>query len=367
MTVQRGRMANMSEAEKKAFYKARASKAGIAKAQKAKTTATVVIPEVIAEATTGIITAITDIAEAPTTATGKVQKGKWTYIPDKELEATLQYDINRKKNVMLTGPTGSGKTSSIYEMAKRQGREVIRVNLNSQTTVHDLIGQQSLTYTTVDGKAIPITKWIYGVLPTAMKKGAWIILDEIDYATQELLGALQQVTEVGEPLCLKEKDGELVYPIEQFRIFATANSVGSQQKYKRFYAGTNNLNQSFLDRFSVYEVKWPEQNKEKKILTKNFPTLSKETIHELTELGKVLRGLFINQDFEYPVSPRRLFDVADRISFGFTAKEAVEKVFRARVPDHIYDTIKAQAQRIVFEVDGKAKGKNTLADDDLDI
>ena len=96
-------------------------------------------------------------------------------------------DIVENKRVMLIGHTGAGKTSLIEQVAARAGHGVVRSNMNGQTTVGDFVG-----FWTVKGGE---TLWVDGVLPTAMREGLWLIVDEIDFAEPSILAALTAVLE----------------------------------------------------------------------------------------------------------------------------------------------------------------------------
>lgn len=106
-------------------------------------------------------------------------------------------DIVENRRVMLIGHTGAGKTSLIEQVAARSRHGVLRSNMNGQTTVGDFVG-----FWTVKGGE---TLWVDGVLPTAMREGLWLIVDEIDFAEPSILAALTAVLEPHGRLVLKEK------------------------------------------------------------------------------------------------------------------------------------------------------------------
>ena len=145
---------------------------------------------------------------------------------------------------MLIGHTGAGKTSLIEQVAARAQHGVVRSNMNGQTTVGDFVG-----FWTVKGGE---TMWVDGVLPTAMREGLWLIVDEIDFAEPSILAALTAVLEPHGRLTLKEKGNEVVAPHPAFRLFATANAVGAMSQFRHLYQGANLMNEAFLDRWRVY-------------------------------------------------------------------------------------------------------------------
>ncbi len=87
--------------------------------------------------------------------------------------AMRQLKIAAKQNIaaLLVGDTGTGKTTLVKDVADQVKAEYIRFNLTGETTVEEFVGKYTL-----EGGA---TKWQDGVLLTAMKKGQWLIVDEI--------------------------------------------------------------------------------------------------------------------------------------------------------------------------------------------
>lgn len=154
--------------------------------------------------------------------------------------------INSNENVLLTGGTGVGKTSSIEQLASRSNQSIIRVNFNGETRMSDFIGKTQV----LNGETI----WQDGVLPMAMREGYWLLLDEIDFADPSVLSLLHPVLEDNPCLVLKENSGEVIRPHPNFRIFATANSIGAMQDRASTYTGTNHMNEAFLDRWQVLMI-----------------------------------------------------------------------------------------------------------------
>lgn len=217
----------------------------------------------------------------------------------------VMQDILEAKNVILTGPTGSGKSSLIAQIAAKVNQSVLRPNLNGQMTISDFIG-----FYTVRGKE---TIWVDGVLPKAMKDGDWLVCEEIDFAEPAVLSILNTVLEKDGPLVIKEKGHEVIMRHPNFRIFGTANTIGAMQKFRGLYQGTSIMNEAFLDRFRVYLVNYLPQEKEAEMLSKLFPQLSnkdmqKEIVKPLVEIAGLVREAFNNEDVQTTFSTRRLID-----------------------------------------------------------
>ena len=157
----------------------------------------------------------------------------------------------------ITGLSGNGKTFSVEQACAQLGRELIRVNITIETDEDDLIGGFRL----VNGETV----WHNGPVIEALERGAILLLDEIDLASNKIL-CLQSVLE-GKGLFLK-KIGKVVQPSSGFNVIATANTKGKGSDDGRFI-GTNVLNEAFLERFPVtFEQEYPTASIETKILNK---------------------------------------------------------------------------------------------------
>ena len=148
--------------------------------------------------------------------------------------------------MFITGLSGNGKTFSVEQACAQLGRELIRVNITIETDEDDLIGGFRL----VDGNTV----WHNGPVLEALERGAVLLLDEIDLASNKIL-CLQSVLE-GKGIFLK-KIGRYVTPASGFTVVATANTKGKGSEDGRF-VGTNVLNEAFLERFPLtFEQEYP--------------------------------------------------------------------------------------------------------------
>lgn len=217
----------------------------------------------------------------------------------------VKLDIMEGKNVMLTGQTGTGKSSLIAQIAATVNQNVLRANLNGQMTISDFVG-----FYTVKGAE---TIWVDGVLPKAMRDGDWLVLEEIDFAEPALLSILNTVLEKDGPLVLKEKGHEIVPRHPNFRIFGTGNTIGAMQKFRGLYQGASIMNEAFMDRWRVYLVTYLPEAQEAEMLVKTFPQLaSKElrghVIKPIVEIAGLVREAFRKEDVSTTFSTRRLID-----------------------------------------------------------
>lgn len=219
------------------------------------------------------------------------------YIFPKET-AIVMLDIIDNEKILLTGHTGTGKSSLIEQISARTNQGLIRVNLNSQINVSDFIG-----YNSYNGKEF---YWIDGFLPKAMKEGLWIVLEEIDFAEAHILSLLNTMLEDNGKLFLKEKGSELIIPHQNFRLFATANTVGCMEEFKNIYTGTNDLNEAFFDRFSVYLINYLSPKDELNMLLLKFPKIPEATLEKFVKVANEMRKKFINGDIRASFSTRKI-------------------------------------------------------------
>ena len=213
-------------------------------------------------------------------------------------------DIVENRRVMLIGHTGAGKTSLIEQVAARSHHGVLRSNMNGQTTVGDFVG-----FWTVKGGE---TLWVDGVLPTAMREGLWLIVDEIDFAEPSILAALTAVLEPHGRLVLKEKGNEIVAPHANFRLFATANAVGAMSQFRHLYQGANLMNEAFLDRWRVYLLDYLSPAEEANVLMRTLvPHMTRPLATTLAAIAADCRAAFAREDLSSAFSTRRLLDWAE--------------------------------------------------------
>jgi len=246
----------------------------------------------------------------------------------------------------VTGLSGNGKTFSIEQACAQLGRELIRVNITIETDEDDLIGGFRL----VNGETV----WHNGPVIEALERGAILLLDEIDLASNKIL-CLQSVLE-GNGLFLK-KIGRFVRPTAGFNIFATANTKGKGSDDGRFI-GTNVLNEAFLERFPVtFEQSYPSPVTENKILEKIAATLGvkdADFCKRLVDWGDIIRKTFYDGGIEEIISTRRLIHILRAYSI-FNNKQKAIQVCINRFDDEtkqsfleLYDKVDAD-----FELDVK--------------
>ena len=246
-------------------------------------------------------------------------------IPDKDDTFVKFGNFNDIKKIIqsrifyptfITGLSGNGKTFSIEQACAQLGRELIRVNITIETDEDDLIGGFRL----VNGE----TAWHNGPVIEALERGAILLLDEIDLASNKIL-CLQSVLE-GKGVFLK-KIGKFIKPTAGFNVFATANTKGKGSDDGRFI-GTNVLNEAFLERFPVtFEQSYPAPSVEQKILegiALDLGVEDREFCKRLVDWGDIIRKTFYDGGIEEIISTRRLVHIVRAYSIFQDKGKAIQ-------------------------------------------
>ncbi|EPS68043.1 hypothetical protein M569_06727 [Genlisea aurea] len=150
--------------------------------------------------------------------------------------------LQLKKPVLLEGSPGVGKTSLIIALGKFSGHGVVRINLSEQTDIMDLFGCD-LPVESDEGIQFA---WSDGILLQALKKGSWVLLDELNLAPQSVLEGLNAILDHRAEVFIPELGKSFKCPTS-FRVFGCQNP-----SYEG--GGRKGLPKSFLNRFTKVYV-----------------------------------------------------------------------------------------------------------------
>jgi hypothetical protein len=218
--------------------------------------------------------------------------------------------------VFVTGLSGNGKTMSILQACAEARKECIRVNVTIETDEDDLLGGYRLK----DGQTV----WQNGPVIEAMERGALLLLDEIDLASNKIM-CLQPILE-GSGVFVK-KINKFVKPKEGFNVVATANTKGQGSEDGKFI-GTNILNEAFLERFPVtFEQRYPNAKTEEKILNNTLEATGKKDtnyINKLVTWADVIRKTYFDGGVDEIISTRRLVHIVQAYSIFNNKVKAIE-------------------------------------------
>jgi MoxR-like ATPase len=223
---------------------------------------------------------------------------------------------NRFYPVFITGLSGNGKTMGVTQACAEAKKELIRVNITIETDEDDLLGGYRLK----DGQTV----WQNGPVIEAMERGALLLLDEIDLASNKIM-CLQPILE-GSGVFVK-KINKFIKPANGFNVIATANTKGQGSEDGKFI-GTNVLNEAFLERFPItFEQKYPSVNIEKKILNNTLKSYGKSDVKfvdKLTTWADVIRKTYFDGGVDEIISTRRLVHITQAYSIFDNKMKAVQ-------------------------------------------
>jgi hypothetical protein len=221
--------------------------------------------------------------------------------------------------IFVTGLSGNGKTMNVSQACAAANRECIRVNVTIETDEDDLLGGYRLQ----DGQTV----WQDGPVIEAMKRGALLLLDEIDLASNKIM-CLQPILE-GNGVFLK-KINQFVKPAKGFNVIATANTKGQGSDDGKFI-GTNILNEAFLERFPItIEQAYPTNKIEEKILLnvmsdkKLTSAVDNEFAKSLVTWADIIRKTYYEGGVDELISTRRLVHIVEAFSIFKSKMKAIE-------------------------------------------
>ena len=278
---------------------------------------------------------------------------------------------NRFYPVFLTGLSGNGKTLSVTQACADLKRELIRVNITIETDEDDLLGGFRLK----DGQTV----WSNGPIIEAMERGAVLLLDEIDLASNKIM-CLQPVLE-GSGIFVK-KINKWVQPKSGFNVIATANTKGQGSEDGKFI-GTNVLNEAFLERFPVtFEQQYPSVKIENKILNNTLKSYGKSDvkfIDKLTTWADVIRKTYFDGGVDEIISTRRLVHITQAYSIFANKMKAIQMCTNRFDDDtknsfvELYTKVDAGAsadqiidQQIKAELESQIEDNDSESDDEED-
>jgi MoxR-like ATPase len=241
-----------------------------------------------------------------------------TYVPWGHYEEIAKIiESNKFAPVFITGLSGNGKTTMVEQICANQQRQLFRVNITELTDEDDLLGGMRL----VNGNTV----WQDGPVVKAMESGSVLLLDEVDLGSHKIM-CLQPVLE-GKGVFLK-KINRWVTPKAGFNVLATANTKGKGSDDGRF-AGTNILNEAFLDRFDfTYEQEYAPRSTEKRILMKKMDSFGKKDedfADCLTRWSETIRKAYYEGAVTEIITTRRLEAVAKLFTIVDNRMTAIER------------------------------------------
>lgn len=282
-------------------------------------------------------------------STGKLDKLKVDpyFEEDSEVAQVVEFAIKRRKNLLLVGPTGCGKSSlAINVMARLHERGEI-FSCDGETSTDNLIGKPwAVADTGGNGKSVVA----YGAALRAYKEGKILLLEEVDHAIPDILASLHRIMETHSQFYVSNIGEEEIIPKGKgFCIIATANTIGTGED-TYLYAGTKPLNMAFMNRFSLtFKMGYIDDVKELKVLKNKTgidETIAKRIITAANDTRDAadptrISGAPGSAKLAATISTRDTIEWADAIiGMSLEPKKAAEYAFLNRISDVDRDTIK---------------------------
>ena len=228
---------------------------------------------------------------------------------DKDTTLAILAGFSFNKRVLIQGYHGTGKSTHIEQVAARLNWPCVRVNLDSHISRIDLIGKDAIKLR--DG--VQVTEFHEGILPWALRNPVAIVFDEYDAGRADVMFVIQRVLEHDGKLTLMDQN-EIITPHPQFRLFATANTVGLGDT-TGLYHGTQQINQAQMDRWSlVATLNYLSIDAETAIILAKAPHYNTEkgrkTVKQMVTVADLTRTAFMNGDLSTVMSPRTVINWA---------------------------------------------------------
>ncbi|MCP9274941.1 CbbQ/NirQ/NorQ/GpvN family protein [Mycolicibacterium arenosum] len=213
--------------------------------------------------------------------------------------------FHRRVPVMLTGPTGCGKTRLVEHMGTLLGRPVVTISCHDDLTSSDLVGR----FTVTGGDVV----WTDGPLTRAVKTGAICYLDEVVEARHDSLAILHSLTDHRRALYL-DRAGEVVHAPDEFMLVCSYNPA--------YRSSLKELKPSFRQRFATLPMGYLPSDREAEVVVAETG-IELAAAHRLVQCANAIRTADAAFHFE-PPSTRVLVTAAQLITAGASELDAAE-------------------------------------------
>jgi cobaltochelatase CobS len=227
---------------------------------------------------------------------------------EKSVTLALLAGFARNRRVLIQGMHGTGKSTHIEQVAARLNWPCVRVNLDGQLSRMDLIGRDAVTLR--DGQQV--TEFQEGILPWAIQRPVVLVLDEYDAGRPDVMFVIQRILEHDGKLTLLDQN-RVISPHPQFRLFATANTVGLGN-LNGLYHGVQRLNHAQIDRWNiVVSLDHLPPQVETDIVTSRVPEVGRGVVDSMVAVANLTRTGFRVGDLSTVMSPRTVITWAENV------------------------------------------------------
>lgn len=232
---------------------------------------------------------------------------KWKY---------LVRSVMRGKNLMMTGPTGCGKTLAATSVANALGRQLFRFNLGAtQDPRSTLIGNTHFNKST--GTYFADSTFVKAI----QTENAVILLDELSRAHPEAWNILMTVTdETQRYLRIDEAPDVPVITVAKGVCFLATANVGME------YTSTRTMDRAILDRFALLEMDLLSQDQQQGLISDEYPDLDTSIVKILASIYTGIHNEVMSNTgrLSTSISTRVILQAAGLLVDGFNLIEAAE-------------------------------------------
>ncbi|GAB2480005.1 MAG: AAA family ATPase [Comamonas sp.] len=251
---------------------------------------------------------------------------------DPEVTLALLAGFEHNRRVLIQGLHGTGKSTHIEQVAARLNWPCVRVNLDGHISRMDLVGKDSI----VLDEGQQVTRFQDGIVPWALRQPMALLFDEYDAGRPDVMFVIQRLLEKDGQFTLLEQN-RVLQPHPQFRIFATANTVGLGNT-TGLYHGVQRLNQAQLDRWSlVVQLSYLQPEVEERIVLAHVPELGDErgrlTVQRMIALAALTRAGFAAGDVSTLMTPRTVITWAENLRFFQDVAQAFRLTYLNKCED----------------------------------
>ena len=233
----------------------------------------------------------------------------------------LVRNIMKQKNTILVGPTGTGKTELVMNIAKKLGLECNVYDMGAmQDPLTDLLG----THRIENGSSV----FDYAKFVDDVQKPGIILLDELSRAPQMAMNILFPCLDSRRELRIDiaGSNGVRKVNVHPECVFIATANIGAE------YSGTTDIDTALLNRFLPMKLDYMPQEIEMNVL--QVRTGVPENIaHMITNYAKQIRQAYKSETISKSLSTRETLAIAELVEDGFSIKDAVDYIVLQKFQD----------------------------------
>lgn len=231
---------------------------------------------------------------------------------NRDVTLAILAGFTRNRRVLVQGLHGTGKSTHVEQVAARLNWPCVRVNLDGHISRLDLVGRDAV----VLREGQQVTEFQEGIVPWALQRPVALIFDEYDAGRPDVMFVIQRILERDGRFTLLDQN-RVITPHPQFRLFATANTVGLGN-LNGLYHGAQRLNHAQIDRWNIVAtLNYLSPEEEAAIVAARVPSLAgpahEALLRQMVALAGLTRKGFEAGDLSTLMSPRTVITWAENL------------------------------------------------------